>query len=98
MREGRPFGRPFFALAAAAVVVAAATVVLIVTAVQAVVAAATEQDEQDDDPAHITAAETVITHNKYLQIFHGDFRRSFQGIHKDKFCAAKNHLISQSLT
>ena len=65
---GSPPGDPVSYLAAAAVVVAAATVVLIgVTAAQAVIAAATEQDQKDDDPAHIPTAETIVTHNKYLQ-------------------------------
>lgn len=90
---------PFFVLAAAAVVVAAATVILVVAATQTiVVATATEQNQQNDDPAHITAAETIVTHNQYLQLFQGDFRRSFQGIPYSKLCAAKNYLISQSLT
>ena len=98
MERAPHLGRPVCFLAAAAVVVAAAVIALIGAAAQAVVATATEQDEQDDDPAHITAAETIVTHNQYLQLFQGDFRRSFQGIPQHKICAAKNHLISQSLT
>ena len=73
MERAPRLGRPVCFLAAAAVVVAAAVVALISAAAQAVVATATEQDEQDDDPAHITAAETVITHNEYLHFFMATF-------------------------
>ena len=52
-----------FYLAAATVVVAA------VVGVAAVIATAAEQDQKDDDPAHITAAEVVVTHNDYLRNF-----------------------------
>jgi hypothetical protein len=61
-------GHPLFDLAAAAVIVAAAVVSGVVVIAHAIIAAAAEQDQQDDDPAHIPTAETVITHNKYLQI------------------------------
>ena len=64
---GTPYGESLFLLAAAAVVIAAATIVLIGAAAKAVVAATAEQDQQDDDPAHIATAETIVTHNKYLQ-------------------------------
>ena len=52
--------------AAVAVVVGGAH---IATAVGIAITAAAEQDEQDDDPAVVTAKETVITHNEYLQEF-----------------------------
>jgi len=40
--------------------------------VATIVAAAAEQDEQNDDPAAVTAKETIVTHNEYLQdLFHG---------------------------
>ena len=59
----------FLAAAAAVVTLHAAAVV----GGHTVVATATEQNEQDDDPAHITAAETVITHNEYLHFFMATF-------------------------
>ena len=70
MKKAPPEGVPVFLLAAAAAVVAAATVAAaaVVAAPQAaVITAAAEQDQQDDDPAHIPTAETIVTHNKYLQ-------------------------------
>ena len=60
--------------------VAAAVVVGVGAAAQAVVAATAEQDQQDDDPAHITTAETIVTHKKYLQNLLEQRRRSFQDI------------------
>lgn len=70
---------PVCILAAAAVVVAA-TAATVVGAHQAIVATATEQNQQNDNPAAVTAP-TVITHNKYLQIFSSGFSvRSFQDI------------------
>ena len=73
-------------LAAAAVVIAAtaATVIGVVSAV--IAAAVAQQEDEDDDPAHITAAETVVTHNDYLREITCDFRRSFQVMTQRKKC------------
>ena len=73
-KKGAPIGAPLEKSAAAAVVIAA-TVVIVAAAVAhaaAIVTTATEQDEQNDDPAAVTAKETIVTHNTYLQkFFHG---------------------------
>ena len=58
--------RPIVYLAAATVVVAATAVIV---GRRAVIAAAAEQDQQDDDPAPVTATETIVIHNCYLQEF-----------------------------
>ena len=67
--------------AAAAVVVAAATVIGRVKAT-----AVAQQQNENDDPAHIAAAEPVVTHNDYLRDFTCDFRRSFQVMTQRKIC------------
>ena len=71
-------------LAAAAVTLAAAAVVPIVSG--AIAATVAKQQDENDDPAHITAAETVVTHNDYLREITCDFRRSFQVMTQRKNC------------
>lgn len=70
--------------AATAVVVTAAAVVI---GNHTVIATAAEQDQQNDDPAPVTAAETIVTHKKYLQNFFDRQCRSFQDIPQHKICA-----------
>lgn len=72
-----------FLLAAAAVTLAA-TAAAVIGGVSA--AAVAEQQDENDDPAHITAAETVVTHNDYLREITCDFRRSFQVMPQRKKC------------
>jgi len=53
-------------------------------AAQAVVATAAEQDQQDDDPANVTATETVVIHNEYLQNFFSGFAAHSMVFHFSK--------------
>ena len=68
LKKGAPIGAPHFALAAAAAIVVAAAAA-VVAAPQSVAAAVAEQDDQQDDPADVAAAEIIVTHNTYLQVF-----------------------------
>lgn len=69
---------------AAAAVALAATAAFIIGRIHP--AAIAEQKDEDDDPAHITATETVITHNDYLREITCDLRRSFQVMTQRKKC------------